>query len=85
MEWMLTLTFSETGSHSEDKNILTLKIKHLPDILFEKDHAVLSTLQLQATKDLSPARETEQMQFLYTKTDKTDTANDPPPMEQSLD
>lgn len=34
-------------------------------------------------KTLSPT--TEQMQFLYKRTDATDTANDPPPMEQSLD
>lgn len=34
-EWMLTLTFSEAGSHIEDKNVLKLKIKHLPDIFFK--------------------------------------------------
>lgn len=42
MEWMLTLTLSDSGSQNADKNILKLKI------------SVLSALQLQAGKDLKP-------------------------------
>lgn len=82
MEWTLTLPVNESGSQNADKNI---QVKNEASSKQTKEKAVLFSQHRnpKPAKILSPT--TEQMQFLYMRTDTTDTANDPPPMEQSLD